>query len=105
MTFYNASGNIITSSASFSIGSGQIFSATLPYSETLPSNGTSSARTPIWATVTIGGNNSGTACEPAANIETFDTATGVTHIHVEASTLVLPTFLRVSIAHSSGAPR
>ena len=105
ITFYNASGNIITSSPSFSITSGQIFSATLPYSETLPTNGTSSARTAVWATVTIGGNNTAGACEPAANIETFDTATGVTHLHVEASTLAVPTLFRLPIAQSSGESR
>src|SRR5580698_72872 len=102
ITFYNSSGNVITSSPSFSITSGQIFSATLPYSETLPTNGTSSARTAVWATVTIGGNNTAGACEPAANIETFDTATGVTHLHVEASTLAVPTLFRLPIAESSG---
>jgi hypothetical protein len=99
ITFYNSSGNIITSSPSFSITSGQIFSATLPYSETLPANGTS-ARTAVWATVTIGGNNTGSACAPAANIETFDTASGVTHLHVEASTLAVPTLFRLPIAQS-----
>jgi hypothetical protein len=102
VTFYNSSGDITTSSPSFAIGSGQIFSATLPYSETLPANGTSSARTAVWATVTIGGNNTANACAPAANIETFDTATGVAHLHVEAGTLALPTF-RSPIAQASGA--
>jgi hypothetical protein len=100
ITFYNSSGNIITSSPSFAIGTRQIFSATLPYSETLPTNGTSGARTAVWATVTIGGDNTANACAPAANIETFDTATGVTHLHVEAGTLAVPTLFRLPIAQS-----
>jgi hypothetical protein len=96
ITFYSASGNIITSSATFTIGTGQIFSATLPYSE-IPAGG-ASARTPIRAAVTITGTNSATTpCSLASNIEVFDTATGVAHVHVEGNTLGLPGLIGIPL--------
>jgi hypothetical protein len=86
ITFYNASGNAVTSSSSFTIGTGQIFSATLPYSEISTSSTSASARTAIRAVVTITGTPGVLApCSLAANIETFDTTTGVTHVHVEGT--------------------
>jgi hypothetical protein len=91
ITFYDISGNALTSSPSFTIGTGQIFSATLPYSQIPASSTSASGRTAIRAVVTITGTPSlSTApCSLAANIETFDTSTGVTHVHVEGGTLPL----------------
>jgi hypothetical protein len=90
ITFYNASGNALSSSSSFTIGTGQIFSATLPYSEISTSSSSAGARTAIRAVVTITGTPGVLApCSLAANIETFDTSTGVTHVHVEGGTLAL----------------
>jgi hypothetical protein len=97
ITFYNASGNIINpnSTASFTIGTGQIYSASLPYSDIAVGDRPSgNGRTTIWAAVTINGsNNSSTPCTLASNIETFDTSTGVTHIHVESSTVAASALL------------
>jgi len=91
ITFYDANGNAITS-ASFTIGTGQIYSAPLPYSD-IPSADrptTGNGRTAVWATVAINGpNNPGSPCTLASNIETYDTASGVTHVHAEGSTIAL----------------
>ena len=92
ITFYDISGSTVTSSASFTIGTGQIFSATLPYSliSTSSTSTSASSRTAIRAVVTTTGTASlSSPCSLAANIETFDTATGVTHVHVEGGTLPL----------------
>jgi hypothetical protein len=87
ISFYDASGSAIGSATPFTIGSGQIFSATVPYSAIIPADPPPSGngRTTIRATVTINRTGSGgIPCSPASNIETFDTATGVTHVHVES---------------------
>ena len=89
IAFYNASGNAlnVTSTTSFTITAGQIFSVTVPYSETAPANSTSTARTPVRAVVSLNQpGGSPMACSLAANVEVFDTATGVTHVHVEGNT-------------------
>ncbi len=90
ITFYNASGAAIGSSTSFSIDLAQVSSATLPYSDVTGTSGT--ARTTIRARVTTN-----TACSVTANIETFDTASGVTHVHVEGSSTlgIFPNLLNV----------
>jgi hypothetical protein len=98
ITFYDISGSTVTSSASFTIGTGQIFSATLPYSQisTSSTSASASSRTAIRAVVTSTGTASlSSPCSLASNIETFDTATGVTHVHVEGGTLPLAGLLPV----------
>jgi hypothetical protein len=86
----NSSGGAVGSSASFTIGSSQIFSATLPYSDSSSAGTSTSGRTAIRALVIIGATNSAaTLCSLAANIETFDTATGVTHVHVDGTSSTL----------------
>ncbi len=86
ITLYNAAGSALGNPASFSISTGQVFSATLPYSDV---TGTSKdARTAVRATVTTN-----PPCAVNTNIETFDTMTGVTHIHVEGpATGIFPNF-------------
>jgi hypothetical protein len=87
ISFYDASGSAIGAATSFTIGSGQIFSATVPYSAIIPADPppTGNGRTTIRATVTINRTSGGgIPCSPASNIETFDTASGVTHVHVES---------------------
>jgi len=95
IAFLNAKGATIGTATPFTVGSGQIFSATLPYA--LP--GASSSRTVIRAeivsTITIpapmlgiasGPNVSATlvvpACALQSSFETYDTATGVTHVFI-----------------------
>lgn len=91
ISFYDAGGNLITTStpAAFTIGAGQIFSVTVPYSAIEPADRptTGNGRAAIRAVVSFPNNSdvSG-ACLIATNLETFDTATGVTHVHVEGST-------------------
>jgi hypothetical protein len=80
ITFYNASGAAMGSPTSFSIDLAQVSSATLPYSDITGTTG--NARATIRARVTANG------CSVTANIETFDTATGVTHVHVEGNATV-----------------
>jgi hypothetical protein len=84
--FYNASGSAIGSSTPFSISVGQISSATVPYSAVVPGDPppTGNGRTTIRATATTNA-----PCSVAANIETFDSMTGVTHVHVEGSSTLL----------------
>ncbi len=81
IAFYNTNGAAIGSSTSFSITLAQVFSATLPYSDITGTSG--NARTTIRAIVTTN-----VSCSVTANIETFDTATGVTHVHVEGGSTV-----------------
>jgi hypothetical protein len=85
IAFYNASGAAIGSSTSFSITLAQVFSASVPYSAVVPGDPppTGNGRTTIRAIVTTSA-----ACAVIANIETFDTATGVTHVHVEGNATV-----------------
>jgi hypothetical protein len=87
ISFYDSSGNAIGSATSFTINSGQIFSATVPYSAIVPADRppTGNGRTTIRATVALNRTTSGgIPCSPSSNIETFDTASGVTHVHVES---------------------
>jgi hypothetical protein len=77
ITFYNASGSAIGSTTSFTIGTGQISSASLPYSDT-GATGRTSIRGVVTLTETAG---SGVPCALASDIETYDAATGVTHVH------------------------
>jgi hypothetical protein len=85
IAFTNASGAAIGSPTSFSITLAQVSSATVPYSAVVPGDPppTGNGRTIIRATVTTNA-----ACPVTANMETFDTATGVTHVHVEGGSTV-----------------
>jgi hypothetical protein len=86
ISFYDASGSAIGAATPFTIGSGQIFSATVPYSAIIPADPPPSGngRTTIRATVTINRTSgSNPPCTLASNIETYDTASGVTHVHVD----------------------
>ena len=77
VAFYDVSGAAIGTSTSFTVTAGQIFVATLPYSGI---SGATAPRTTIRAAVTTTG---AAPCPVSTNIETFDTATGVTHVHVD----------------------
>jgi hypothetical protein len=79
ITFYNAGGSIIGAATSFAVGSGQIFSATLPYAST----GAAGSRTVVRAQIALLTVTTGSLqlapCALASSLETYDTATGVTH--------------------------
>jgi len=85
ITFYNASGSAIASPTSFTIGSGQISSASLPHSET-GATGRTSVRGVVALTRTVG---AGVPCALASNIETYDTETGVTHVHAGGGSSII----------------
>jgi len=91
VAFYNSKGTIIGTATSFTVGSGQIFSVTLPYA----SAGASGSRTVVRAVITsaetiaiaiLGSPGSSgvaiTPCSLAYSLETYDTATGVTHAYI-----------------------
>jgi hypothetical protein len=88
ITFYGPTGLIIGPSTSFTIGSGEISSASLPYSAISPNDvlKPNGGRTPIRAVVTITETvGNGVPCSLASNLETYDTSTGVTNVHIEGS--------------------
>jgi hypothetical protein len=90
ISFINASGTVIGTPAKFTVGLGQIFSASLSYGQ---AGVTGNARAEIRAqiqlmTPAVTGTGTPTvmtpvpACSLSYSLETFDTATGVTHINV-----------------------
>ncbi len=88
ITFYGATGIAIAPATSFTAGSGQIFSTSLPYADISQNNVVSAngGRTPIRAVVTITQTvGSGVPCTLASSLETYDTATGVTNVHIDGS--------------------
>ncbi len=97
ITFYTSSGPIGSGTA-FTIGSGEIFSANLPYSG-IPQADlvvTATGRTPVRAVVTITETvGARIPCALASNIEIFDTSTGVTNIHVEGGQAAFAGFVQL----------
>lgn len=89
VSFLNASGSAIGKPVSFKITAGQIFSATLPYGS-LGITGTAravvrgeiSVSSPTFAAPNVIAGNS---CSLAYSFETYDTATGVTHVFTNAT--------------------
>jgi hypothetical protein len=74
ISFLNASGTAIGSATSFTVTSGQISSATLPFSSAGLSGVRGEIRGEIQLTVT-----SGVPCALSFSFETFDSTTGATH--------------------------
>jgi hypothetical protein len=91
VAFFNSAGYAIGNPASFSLSTGQIYSTTLPYADVTGTSGT--ARTVVRAIVTPTA-----ACNLNTSIETFDTATGVTHVHVEGPSVGIFPNLHVGVA-------
>lgn len=86
VAFYNASGSMIGAASSFTILSRQVFSVALPYA----SAGTTGTRTVVRAEIIVtplspipppsGGPSAMTIpCTLSSSIETYDSATGITH--------------------------
>lgn len=76
VSFYNAAGSILGTATNFTLGSGQISSVKLPYA----SAGGSGSRALVRTVVTSQGTAPPTApCALGVTLETYDTATGVTH--------------------------
>jgi hypothetical protein len=74
ISFLSATGSTIGTATSFTVTSGQTFSAKLPYASTAAS-GRTVVRGVVSHTITAG-----TPCALATTLETYDTTTGVTHI-------------------------
>jgi hypothetical protein len=94
VTFYGTTGTAIAPATSFTVGTGQISSASLPYADISQNNVVSAngGRTPIRAVVTINASavtltqtvGSGAPCTLASSLETYDTSTGVTNVHIDS---------------------
>jgi hypothetical protein len=77
ITFYNSSGTAIGTATPFTVTSGEISSATLPFSALGASGNRQAIRGVVMLTVTRG---SGVPCILQSSLETYDTVTGVTHL-------------------------
>ena len=78
VSFVNASGAAIGTASNFTLTSGQMKAVTLPYT----SSGTSSGRALVRAVISVT-LTSGTPCQLASSLATYDTSTGATHAYVD----------------------
>jgi hypothetical protein len=82
ITFTSATGTVIGAATSFTVTSGEVFSASLPFSKA----GASGTRTEIVGSIQLTvSTSSATPCALAGSLETFDTSTGATHVFVGGS--------------------
>lgn len=77
IAFTSATGAALGTAASFTVTSGEIFSATLPFAKTAATG----TRAEVVGVVSVT-TTSGTPCGMRTSLETFDTATGVTHVYL-----------------------
>jgi len=78
IAFYNSSGTAIGTATPFTVGAGVVFSDNLAFARV----GATGVRTIIRGVVTLTEMvGSGVPCALAAAMETYDTTTGVTHLH------------------------
>jgi|GEM_PF-2138555 len=106
ISFLSSGGGTIGKAATFSILPGQIFSASLPYASLGVSGG---ARTVIRGQISVSSAPFATpnvivsnSCSLAYSFETFDTATGVTHVftNVTGSSVFAVPLLSVGLSPS-----
>jgi hypothetical protein len=82
ITFTSATGTVIGTATSFTVTSGQVFSAALPFSK----SGATGARAEIVGSVQLTASaSSSTPCALSNSLETFDTSSGVTHVFLGSS--------------------
>jgi hypothetical protein len=80
ISFVNASGSAIGTATSFTVTSGQIFSVSLPFTKV----GATGLRTEIVGVVSLTTTStSNVPCDLSASLETYDTSTGATHLHLD----------------------
>ncbi|HTS31883.1 MAG TPA: hypothetical protein VMH81_38700 [Bryobacteraceae bacterium] len=80
ISFVNTSGTTIGTASPFTVGSGQIATATLPFSKA----GATGVRTEFVAVVTLTVSSTSNApCELVTSLETYDSTTGATHLHLD----------------------
>jgi hypothetical protein len=77
ISFTSATGAALGTATSFTVTSGEIFSATLPFAKSAATG----TRTEVVGVVSVT-TASGTPCGLRTSLETFDTATGVTHVYL-----------------------
>jgi len=77
ISFTSAAGAALGTAASFTVSSGEIFSAALPFAKTAATG----TRTEVVGVVSIT-TTAGTPCGLRTSLETFDTETGVTHVYL-----------------------
>jgi hypothetical protein len=77
ITFLNSSGATIGTATPFTVTSGQIFSAPLPFNKVGASGTRTEIRGVVALTVTPG---SGVPCALTSSLETYDTGSGATHV-------------------------
>jgi hypothetical protein len=82
VTFYGSNGAAIGGATSFTIGTGQVSSVSMVSGK----SSRMSVRGVVALTETL---RSGVPCSLATNVETYDTTSGVTHLHVESGSPVV----------------
>jgi hypothetical protein len=88
IAFFGSNGSAIGTATQFTATSGQIVSASLPFSKIGASGTRGEVRAVVTLTFTAG---SGVPCTLASSLETYDTGTGVTHVFLgDASELSVP---------------
>ena len=78
ISFLNSSGTVIGTAATYTLGTNQLKSVSLPYSSA-GATGRAEIRAVVTQTVTTG---SDVPCDLLISLETFDTASGVTHVYL-----------------------
>jgi hypothetical protein len=79
ISFFNSAGTIIGAATNFTVTTGQVFSATLPFSKVGASGTRSEIRGVVSLTTTL---RPTVPCSLVSSLETYDTATGVTHVYM-----------------------
>jgi len=79
ISFVNSTGATIGTATSFTVGSGQISSVSLPFTKTAATGGRTEVRGVVSLTITSG---STAPCALTTSFETYDTTTGVTHVYL-----------------------
>jgi hypothetical protein len=78
ISFLNSGGTVIGTATTYTLGTNQLKSVSLPYSS-VGATGRTEIRAVITQTVTTG---SDVPCDLLISLETFDTTSGVTHVYV-----------------------
>jgi len=81
ISFLNSSGTVIGSATTYTLGTNQSKSVTLPYAS-VGATGRTSIRGVVTQTTTEG---SGVPCQVLVSFEIFDTSTGATHVYIAAN--------------------
>jgi hypothetical protein len=87
ISFLNSSGTVIGTATPFTVTNGQIFSATLPFSDVGVSATRAEIRGEVTVTETSGASH--VPCALTSSLETYDATTGVTHLYLAVSGMVI----------------